>query len=95
MRTLSTVFGALGLVALVLGIALSASGMLGMLELRYLPPSEIRNARLEDATDLWYRGLGVLVVGAPMAFLLGEAASALAIYHAKHGSDGLPSVEPH
>jgi len=55
--------------------------MFGMLELVNLPPSEIRDARMSDATDLWYRGLAVLVVGSPLAFLLGGAASALAIYH--------------
>ena len=61
--------------------------MLGMLELRDLPPSEVRNARMSDATDVWYRGLAVLVVGSPLAFLLGGAASALAIYHERNERD--------
>jgi hypothetical protein len=46
MRIVSSVFSALGWVALVLGIALSASGLFGMLELQDLPPSEIRDARM-------------------------------------------------
>jgi len=87
MRIVSTTFTALGYALLVLGIALSASGMLGMLELRDLPPSEVRNARMSDATDVWYRGLAVLVVGSPLAFLLGGAASALAIYHERNERD--------
>jgi len=93
MQTISTIFSALGWALLVLGTALIASGLFGMLELRDLPPSEIRDARMSDATDLWYRGPAVLVVGSPLALFLGGAASALAIYHAKHESD--PSANPH
>jgi len=87
MQTVSTIFSALGWALLVLGIAMIASGLFGMLELKDLPPSEIRDARMSDATDLWYRGLAVLVVGSPLALLLGGAASALAIYHAKHEAE--------
>jgi len=94
MQTVSTIFSAVGWAALVLGIALIASGLFGMLELRDLPPSEIRDARMSDATDLWYRGLAILVVGAPMAFLLGGAASALAIYHARHDKSNAPPTLP-
>ena len=80
MRIVATAFSAVGWVALVLGVALCASGLLHMLDVRGLPDDALREAAFEVAALRWYRGLAVLL-GSPLMFLLGGAASALAIYH--------------